>query len=116
MPGSPPTKRSKKKSPQRRKNRKGNDRKPFLSLFPIALISVLAVGASAQQRDKNKGAPRNRPNIIFFINDDQVKEEVGPCAAKNLSYVRGGKWRQDQSIIWGANDFAALTFCELPIQ
>ena len=37
-------------------------------------------------------------------------------AAKNLSYVRGGKWRQDQSIIWGANDFAALTFCELPIE
>ena len=41
---------------------------------------------------------------------------AGPSSAKNLSYVRGGKWRQDQSIIWGANDFAALTFCELPIQ
>ncbi len=39
-----------------------------------------------------------------------------PTAAKNLSYVRGGKWRQDQSIIWGANDFAALTFCEVPIE
>ena len=41
---------------------------------------------------------------------------AGPTAAKNLSYVRGGKWRQDQSIIWGANDFAALTFCEIPIR
>ena len=65
---------------------------------------------------KKKGAPRNRPNIIFFINDDQVKEEAGPSAAKNLSYVRGGKWRQEQAIIWGANDVAALTFCEVPIR
>ena len=85
MPGSPPTKRSKKKSPQRRKNRNENDRKPFLSLFPIALISVLAVGASAQQRDKNKGAPRNRPNIIFFINDDQNKEGIGCYGGKVLT-------------------------------
>jgi hypothetical protein len=100
----------------RKKLTNENDRKPFLSLFPIALISVLAVGASAQQRDKKKGAPRNRPNIIFFINDDQVKEEAGPSGAKNLSYVRGGKWRQEQAIIWGSNDFAALTFCEVPIR
>jgi len=41
---------------------------------------------------------------------------AGPSSAKKLSYVRGGKWRQDQSIIWGANDFAALTFCEVPIE
>ena len=41
---------------------------------------------------------------------------AGPSIAKNLSYVRGGKWRQDQSIIWGSNDFAALTFCEVPIE
>jgi hypothetical protein len=41
---------------------------------------------------------------------------TGPSVAKNLSYVRGGKWRQDQSIIWGVNDFAALTFCEVPIE
>tara|TARA_Y100001978_G_scaffold72427_1_gene64982 strand:- start:4254 stop:7322 length:3069 start_codon:yes stop_codon:yes gene_type:complete len=41
---------------------------------------------------------------------------AGPTAAKNLSYVRGGKWRQDQSIIWGFNDLAALTFCEVPIK
>ena len=55
------------------------------SLIPIVLISVLAVGASAQQRDKNKGAPRNRPNIIFFISDDQVKEEVGCYGGKVLT-------------------------------
>ncbi|MCH1439960.1 MAG: hypothetical protein L7W43_09910, partial [Rubripirellula sp.] len=36
--------------------------------------------------------------------------------AKTLSYVRGGKWRQADAIIRGANDIAALTFCELPIQ
>jgi hypothetical protein len=44
-----------------------NSNMKLTSLIPIVLISVLAVGASAQQRDKNKGAPRNRPNIIFFI-------------------------------------------------
>lgn len=39
-----------------------------------------------------------------------------PSAAKNLSYVRGGKWKQDQAIIWGSNGIAALTFCEVPIR
>ena len=39
-----------------------------------------------------------------------------PSPAKNLSYVRGGKWKQDQSIIWGSNGIAALTFCEVPIR
>ena len=39
-----------------------------------------------------------------------------PSAAKNLSYVRGGKWRQEDAIIWGSNGIAALTFCEVPIR
>ena len=39
-----------------------------------------------------------------------------PTAAKNLSYVRGGKWRKEQAIIWGLNDLAALTFYEVPIE
>ena len=39
-----------------------------------------------------------------------------PSAAKHLSYVRGGKWRQEQAIIWGSNGIAALTFCEVPIR
>ena len=65
----------------------------------------------------------------FYLNDDSAKvtavdgsgktitlKLAGPTAAKNLSYVRGGKWRQDQSIIWGTNDLAALTFCEVPIE
>ena len=38
-----------------------------------------------------------------------------PSTAKNLSYVRGGKWRQEDVIIWGLNGIAALTFCEVPI-
>ncbi len=38
-----------------------------------------------------------------------------PSTAKNLSYVRGGKWRQEDVIIWGSNGIAALTFCEVPI-
>ena len=38
-----------------------------------------------------------------------------PLTAKNLSYVRGGKWRQEDAIIWGSNGIAALTFCEVPI-
>ena len=41
---------------------------------------------------------------------------VTTSAAKNLSYVRGGKWKQDQAIIWGSNGIAALTFCEVPIR
>ena len=36
--------------------------------------------------------------------------------AKNLSYIKGGTWRQDQGIIWGTNNIAALTFCEIPIR
>ena len=65
----------------------------------------------------------------FYLNDDSAKvtavdgsgktitlKLTGPSIAKNLSYVRGGKWRQDQSIIWGTNDLAALTFCEVPIE
>ena len=39
-----------------------------------------------------------------------------PSAAKNLSYVRGGKWRQQDAIIRGTNNIAALTFCETPIR
>ena len=39
-----------------------------------------------------------------------------PSTAKTLSYVRGGKWRQEDAIIRGANNIAALTFCELPIR
>ena len=65
----------------------------------------------------------------FYLDDDSAKltavggsgkiiilKLAGPSAAKKLSYVRGGKWRQEQAIIWGANDFAALTFCEVPIR
>ena len=65
----------------------------------------------------------------FYLDDDSAEltaasgsgkiitlKLAGPSAAKNLSYVRGGKWRQEQAIIWGANDFAALTFCEVPIR
>ena len=65
----------------------------------------------------------------FYLDDDSAKltaasgsgkiiilKLAGPSAAKNLSYVRGGKWKQEQDIIWGANDIAALTFCEVPIE
>jgi hypothetical protein len=65
----------------------------------------------------------------FYLDDDSTElttvggsgriitlKLAGPSAAKKLSYVRGGKWRQEQAIIWGANDFAALTFCEVPIR
>ena len=41
---------------------------------------------------------------------------TGPSVAKSLSYVRGGKWRQEDAIIRGSNDIAALTFCEVPIR
>ena len=38
-----------------------------------------------------------------------------PSTAKKISYIRGGKWRQEHSILWGSNDLAALTFSEVPI-
>jgi len=41
---------------------------------------------------------------------------ANPSTAKNLSYIRGGKWRQEDAIIWGSNGIAALTFCEVPIR
>ncbi|MDC0218614.1 DUF2341 domain-containing protein [Verrucomicrobia bacterium] len=41
---------------------------------------------------------------------------AGPSTAKNVSYIKGGTWRQDQGIIWGSNNIAALTFCEFPIR
>jgi hypothetical protein len=65
----------------------------------------------------------------FYLDDDAAElttvggsgkiitlKLAGPSAAKTLSYVRGGKWRQEQSIIWGSNNIAALTFCEVPIR
>ena len=65
----------------------------------------------------------------FYLDDDSAQltavggsgriislKLAGPSAAKNLSYVRGGKWRQEDAIIWGSNNIAALTFCEVPIR
>jgi hypothetical protein len=39
-----------------------------------------------------------------------------PCAAKEITYVKGGVWRENQSIIRGMNGVAALTFCDVSIQ
>ena len=41
---------------------------------------------------------------------------AGPSTAQTLTYIKGGKWRQEDAIIRGSNDIAALTFCEVPIQ
>ena len=41
---------------------------------------------------------------------------AGPSTAKTLTYIKGGKWKQDDTIIRGANNIAALTFCEVPIR
>lgn len=40
----------------------------------------------------------------------------GPGTAKEITYVKGGQWRENQSIVWGTNGIAALTFCDVPIQ
>jgi len=40
---------------------------------------------------------------------------AGPSAATEITYVKGGLWREDQAIIWGTNGIAALTFCDVPI-
>ncbi len=65
----------------------------------------------------------------FYLNDDSAElNAIGgagriitlklsrPSTAKNLSYISGGKWRQQEAIIWGSNGIAALTFCEFPIR
>ncbi len=65
----------------------------------------------------------------FYLNDDSAElNAIGgagriitlklsrPSTAENLSYIRGGKWRQQEEIIWGSNGIAALTFCEFPIR
>ena len=36
--------------------------------------------------------------------------------AKTMTYIKGGKWKQEEAIIRGSNTIAALTFCEVPIQ
>ena len=41
---------------------------------------------------------------------------AGPTTAKTLTYIQGGKWRQEDAIIWNDNHIAALTFCEVPIR
>ncbi len=41
---------------------------------------------------------------------------AGPSQAREITYVKGGQWREDQAIIWGTNGIAALTFCDVPIQ
>ena len=33
---------------------------------------------------------------------------AGPSTAKNLSYVRGGKWSQEEAIIWSSNDLSLI--------
>jgi hypothetical protein len=40
---------------------------------------------------------------------------AAPSAAKTVTYIKGGVWRQESPIVWGANGVAALTFCEVPI-
>jgi len=39
-----------------------------------------------------------------------------PSVAKEITYVKGGVWRENQSIIRGTNGIAALTFCDVSIQ
>ena len=40
---------------------------------------------------------------------------AGPSTAKTLTYIKGGRWKQEEAIIQGENNIAALTFCEVPI-
>ena len=41
---------------------------------------------------------------------------AGRSTAQTLTYIKGGKWRPEDAIIRGANNIAALTFCEVPIR
>ena len=50
----------------------------LLMLMVIGTTTMLEVAHSAV-------APHHRPNIVFFINDDQVKDEVGCYGGKVLT-------------------------------
>ena len=40
---------------------------------------------------------------------------TAPSGATKITYIKGGVWKQEEAIIRGTNDIAALTFCEVPI-
>jgi len=65
----------------------------------------------------------------FYFDDDSARltavsgtgriitlKLAGPSTAKTLTYIKGGMWKQKDAIIRGANNIAALTFCEVPIR
>ena len=37
-----------------------------------------------------------------------------PSQAKTITYLQEKNWSQDK-LLWGENDVAALTFCEVPL-
>lgn len=51
----------------------------------IKLLTLMVIGTTTMLEAAHIAplAPRHRPNIIFFINDDQIKEEVG-CYGGNV--------------------------------
>tara|TARA_Y100000588_G_scaffold187042_1_gene201145 strand:+ start:12791 stop:15901 length:3111 start_codon:yes stop_codon:yes gene_type:complete len=106
--------------------------KPKTSVTPPNIRSVSYANAGKDEIklvfDQNVKWDEQIAGRFYLDNDPAKLTAVGgagkiitlklaePSTAKTLTYVRGGKWKQDQAIIRGSNNIAALTFCEVPIQ
>ena len=77
--------------------------------------SATAVGLKKYQTLK-EWVNENEVARQFYLNDDSAElNAIGgagriitlklsrPSTAKKLSYIRGGKWRQEEAIIWGSD-------------
>ena len=116
---------------------------PLVNKYNYGVESKVSVTAPNIQSVSYTSAKRDKITVIFDQNvkwDDEIAEQfyldgvagkliavggtgniitlklAGPSTAKYLTYVKGGKWTQEDAIIWGSNNIAALTFCEVPIR
>jgi len=59
--------------------------------------------------EKDKVANGNAQSSTLTL---KLKE---PSTARSITYLKEADWSQDK-LLWGENDLAALTFCEVPIE
>ena len=115
---------------------------PLVNRYTYGLKSKVSVTAPNIQSVEYRTASRDEIQLVFdqevkwnkeiagrFYLDEESEKVIsvggtgksvklklaGPSTATQLTYIKGGKWRQEEAIIWGANGVAALTFCEVPI-
>ena len=80
------------------------------SLIPIVLISVLAVGASAQQRDKNNGAPQQKWRVRLLYKDNNEGIAVGDIDGDGSQEIVVGSPNDDD----GGENAGAVFVLSLP--